>query len=371
MKLRYLSIVTLEIIFLHFFQISSSTVHAQSGQVGFSSVITDKRSAGTISHASFLGIGDSQQNWLPNEWAGYFVSLTNTNRPTQIRKIIGNSATALTVSPAFDCIPNNSSGYAIRRGYKGASQGLKLKLYMQYNDANIAGGKLEDYSCRIQTSDSTAVEFVSVELGNGLGKEWTPSYYAPQASGTINWLVLQIPNYVGLASGFYNIATVTFNLLKTDVDKPITFFLGNCPQGGSPIGITLDHNSIYFDTTTNTLLSGREEFVVLHDTSATEPLFASKTSVTTSAIGSYPNPFNPSTTLRYDLNEYSEVQLVVFDLRGRMVGELVHAQQYEGSHSVRWDPINLSSGIYFARVNVRGLLTNYTSSQSIKLVYAK
>jgi hypothetical protein len=350
---------------------ASSIVFAQSGQMGFSSVVADRNSAGTISKVSLQTIEDVHQHWTINEWIGLYVSCTGSNNMNQIRRIISNTATTLTVSPAFDITPAYGSQFAIRRGYKGTAQGLKLKLYMQYNDANKEGGKLEDYSCRIQASDSTAVEFVSVEIGTGLAQAWTPTFYAPSGSGKINWLVLQSSNIQGLSSGLYHLVTVTYNLVRTEVDKPLTFTICNCPQGGVPIGITTDHSSVFFDTTTNNSLSGREEILVLHDTIASDQYLASRISETSSVISSYPNPFNPTTTVQYELSEYSFVQLVVYDMLGRAVTELMHAPQYEGSHAIRWNPVNLSSGTYFARLNIRGLITNSNTSKSLKLVYAK
>ncbi|HUU26221.1 MAG TPA: S8 family serine peptidase [archaeon] len=71
-----------------------------------------------------------------------------------------------------------------------------------------------------------------------------------------------------------------------------------------------------------------------------------------------PNPFNPSTTISYNLpREEKElhVRLTVFDLRGRKVAELVDATQGGGSYSVTWNGTDsqgrpLSSGVYFYRI---------------------
>ena len=60
----------------------------------------------------------------------------------------------------------------------------------------------------------------------------------------------------------------------------------------------------------------------------------------------YPNPFNPTTTIHYDLPEDSDVKLVVFDLLGRRVTELVTGRVVAGSHSEDWDASEVSSGVY-------------------------
>ena len=166
MKLRYTSMVALEVVTFLFLQASSTLLHAQSGQMGFSSIITDKRSAGTITLSTVYGIEDVHQQWSMNEWTGYFISIDCGNKQNQVRRIVSNTATTITVSPEFGAAPELGSGYTIRRGYAGGSHRLKLKLYMQYNDAHTSNGTLE-LSCRIQASDSSAVEFVSVDPGNG------------------------------------------------------------------------------------------------------------------------------------------------------------------------------------------------------------
>jgi hypothetical protein len=64
----------------------------------------------------------------------------------------------------------------------------------------------------------------------------------------------------------------------------------------------------------------------------------------------YPNPFNPSTTIRYSMPERSMVSMKVFDALGREVAELVRGEQTAGLHEVRFDGSNLSSGVYYCRM---------------------
>jgi hypothetical protein len=66
--------------------------------------------------------------------------------------------------------------------------------------------------------------------------------------------------------------------------------------------------------------------------------------------GCAPNPFNPSTTIRYDLPEACTVRLVVHDLAGRVVATLVDEPQSAGRKSLRWDARGLASGAYFCSI---------------------
>lgn len=64
----------------------------------------------------------------------------------------------------------------------------------------------------------------------------------------------------------------------------------------------------------------------------------------------YPNPFNPTTQIQYDLASASDVRIRVFDVIGRQITTLVNAQQSPGTYNVRFDASGLSSGIYFYRI---------------------
>ncbi len=64
----------------------------------------------------------------------------------------------------------------------------------------------------------------------------------------------------------------------------------------------------------------------------------------------YPNPFNPSTVIRYALPEESVVRLEVFDLTGRSVALLMDGPQAAGAHEVVFDAASLPSGVYLYRI---------------------
>jgi len=65
---------------------------------------------------------------------------------------------------------------------------------------------------------------------------------------------------------------------------------------------------------------------------------------------SYPNPFNPSTTIRFELPKASQVKLTVYDLLGREVVVLVNEPKPAGGYEVKFDGSNLASGVYFYRL---------------------
>ncbi len=66
--------------------------------------------------------------------------------------------------------------------------------------------------------------------------------------------------------------------------------------------------------------------------------------------GNYPNPFNPSTEINYQLSEVCEVKINVYDILGREVATLVQGLKEAGYYTASFNGSNLASGIYFARL---------------------
>jgi len=72
--------------------------------------------------------------------------------------------------------------------------------------------------------------------------------------------------------------------------------------------------------------------------------------MTYSLSQNYPNPFNPTTTIKFGLPKAGDVSLVVYDILGRKVTELIHGNLTAGYHTVNFNASNLASGVYFYRI---------------------
>ena len=96
-----------------------------------------------------------------------------------------------------------------------------------------------------------------------------------------------------------------------------------------------------------TLDSGVEQWILRKSASTVSTTFA--------LHPAYPNPFNPITTLRYNLPEQAQVTLTIYDLMGREVTQLVNTTQDAGFKSVQWDATDsfgkqVSAGVYIYHV---------------------
>jgi hypothetical protein len=82
-------------------------------------------------------------------------------------------------------------------------------------------------------------------------------------------------------------------------------------------------------------------------------------------LACYPNPFNGSTLIRYNLTSPGRVRLAIYNLAGQRVTTLYDGNQNVGEHNVLWNGNGQSSGVYFAR------LESGRTQNSIKLILMK
>lgn len=72
-------------------------------------------------------------------------------------------------------------------------------------------------------------------------------------------------------------------------------------------------------------------------------------------VNAYPNPFNSTTTINYNLSENIHVNMTIHDMNGRQVENLVNGVQNTGYRSVTFQADNLPSGLYFCRMEAGGV----------------
>lgn len=136
--------------------------------------------------------------------------------------------------------------------------------------------------------------------------------------------------------GYYSIDAVSTGSLTLFVDR----FNYSLIQAPVTIGQnTYSLTNVDFILSTTYPTAAEDEPTVPHETR----LYAN-----------YPNPFNPSTVIAYDIAVAGRVELRVYDLLGRDVGLLVNGVQGAGRHAALFDAGGLPSGVYFYRLTLEG-----------------
>ncbi len=88
---------------------------------------------------------------------------------------------------------------------------------------------------------------------------------------------------------------------------------------------------------------------------------------TTKLFANYPNPFNPSTTIRFDLAAQADIRLSVYDVLGREVTRLADGPHAAGTYNVQFDGAGLASGVYYYVLRGQGT-TNVTGTGKMLLL---
>jgi type IX secretion system substrate protein len=83
--------------------------------------------------------------------------------------------------------------------------------------------------------------------------------------------------------------------------------------------------------------------------------FTSDAPVATQLLNAYPNPFNPETTIAYQLSDAGNVNISVYNIKGQKVAELMNSNHEAGDHSVVWQAAGQASGIYFVKMRTNGM----------------
>ena len=105
--------------------------------------------------------------------------------------------------------------------------------------------------------------------------------------------------------------------------------------------------------------AGRGVFVDINDPE--EPAIPSNLVV----FQNFPNPFNPSTTIRYSLPEQTDVRIEIYNILGQCVATVFNGNKQAGYHTITWQADDYPSGVYFARLDTDD------RSESIKMVLLK
>ena len=70
----------------------------------------------------------------------------------------------------------------------------------------------------------------------------------------------------------------------------------------------------------------------------------------------FPNPFNPATTITYEMPQNGNVNVSIYDIKGELVEKLIDGYNTTGKYSIQWNPKNISSGQYFYQISVDGFV---------------
>jgi len=166
----------------------------------------------------------------------------------------------------------------------------------------------------------------------------------------------------------YNNTITTLNWLEGNIDEvPIFIETGEFPfslQDISPcvnagIADTSGLNLPQLDLAGNTRIYGDRIDMGAYENQNVIVKADDNTISSNPKIANYPNPFNPSTTIKFSIQEESEIDFSIYNIKGQKIRSLLSDQIEAGEHSIVWngdDKNNnpVSSGIYYYKLDVNG-----------------
>lgn len=160
---------------------------------------------------------------------------------------------------------------------------------------------------------------------------------------------------------------VQLNAYITNVEDPseelanleFVMYFPNKAANGSVLDYSVLNNQSGRFESRNITVSECKEFLQVRIGKTEEPALPTASKL----FGNYPNPFNPETTISFDLAEQCPVTIEVFNIKGQKVKTLVRDSYVPGHHSVVWNGTDnngkfVSSGVYFYRMSTPNHISN-------------
>ena len=162
----------------------------------------------------------------------------------------------------------------------------------------------------------------------------------------------------------FNLGNTTLEIDDIIATEP--FYVGIITDGSLdpvetlevPVQFYPDSAGNYSGTVTIYSNDSDEEEVIIHLYGDTETLSIDEIPIPDKFTlhQNHPKPFNPVTTLHYDLPEDAMVNVTIYDMVGRHVNTIVNSQQSAGYRSIQWDAINssgqpVSAGVYLYTIH--------------------
>jgi len=314
----------------------------------------------------------------------------------------GNPEPVLSVNIGNSIIQNNDPGQGTLEGIGGGLQfGGHLTIpgdyyvslincdissnYSNYNSAGVAG------TAGLYASDNITADIINCTFSDNTVIDTTGCVITGATQAQVNiynsiiygnvghscnlWFETEINVYYSLLEGgpnnigFYYPVNASFNWLEGNLDEdPLWLNSGEYPymfQGTSPCidagtldlppGIELPE----YDLAGNPRIYGETIDMGAYEWQGVEAEENEIVQITQTQISNYPNPFNPSTTIKLDLAEPGKIELEIYNIKGQKVKTLLDAYSVKGHFEIIWRGIDdnkkqVASGQYFIKLKVNG-----------------
>jgi len=187
-------------------------------------------------------------------------------------------------------------------------------------------------------STNGGVRGANPNLNNNSSYDWMTT--TPISGGTaISLQIVWRPNtaYYRMTPGTYTLGRIRFNRIDTCCTYDTIRHSGP--------GVSVIYDSTMLLTSSQWSVTNPPPCVIV---GAKEEGFNLPTVF--KLYDNYPNPFNPVTTIKYDVPKATHVKITIFDMMGREVKVLFNDRSSPGYYEIQWDATNFASGTYFYKL---------------------
>ncbi|MEO8514680.1 MAG: SBBP repeat-containing protein [Ignavibacteria bacterium] len=212
-----------------------------------------------------------------------------------------------------------------------------------------------------QTSTvNNGLDYLTVDYTYTGTEKWVSKYNGPGNGSDIANAIALLPGNKVIVTGAswgtnqnHDYATVKMNNNGAITETQRYSMSGNSEDVAKDISVSGNNNSssIYVTGYSELIIDGHDNSSVISTVMIKDENTSKEESVNQPESfvlhQNFPNPFNPSTVIQFDLSESANVKLVVYDMLGKVVDILADRYMEKGSYSINYTNKNLSTGIYF------------------------
>lgn len=178
------------------------------------------------------------------------------------------------------------------------------------------------------------------------------SHFYKTTNGCQNWSFLSALPYSGTNSLFFidtlrgwTIASVNNNPIYATSNGGINWVLQYC-------NTNTNLNSVFFINQNTGWVVGENATIIKTTSGIQVGIYSNSLLLAHNYFlnQNYPNPFNASTKINFELPKSAKVKVIIYDILGRKIEELINSYFQAGQHTVNWNAYNYSSGVYFYRI---------------------
>ena len=212
------------------------------------------------------------------------------------------------------------------------------------------------------------IQIINVILGQGLSSNHVlisnPAYASLDVfDDNLKLSISSLYDFTGVELSFYTdrLLPVTISSSRSDIhlysdlyngiQKVLIFSIDNVPFDLNELNVIIQDGILLSYDELDVVVASKEgqQIPVIYNVVESKSF---------NIKSSYPNPFNPTTNLTYEIEKAGDLKVVVHNILGQQVAELYNGYQGYGSHSLTWDASNMSSGVYYITLELNGQLEN-------------